>query len=84
MKMKLNDKAVDAFVESGEGFTHPSKWNFEPDDFDGVVVLTLAEAKALRDYTKEFYNNQCHVSDEFEELFDEFRERIIQAESSTK
>ena len=83
MTMKLNDKGAKRIdIETME--YDPRDHEFELDDFDGVVVLTLAEAKALRDYTKEFYNNQCHISDEFEELFDEFRERIIQAESSAK
>lgn len=48
--MKLSDKAVDAFVESGEGFTHPSKWNFEPTDFEDCIVLTLEEATEILDF----------------------------------
>ncbi len=57
---------------------------FESDDFEGVVVLTLAEAKILRYYAIEFYTHQSHLSDDFEELIDDFQERITQAESSMK
>lgn len=42
--MKLTEKAINAFVEDGTGFSHPSKWDFEPTAFKDCVVLTLEES----------------------------------------
>lgn len=67
--MKLTDKAVDAFVESGEGFTHPSKWNFEPTDFEDCVVLTLEEATEILDFLS--YLDMRSYRDSFTDGLDE-------------
>lgn len=55
---------------------------FEQKDFKGSVLLTVEEAKAICDYARDFYVHQSRVSDDFEQLHSDIKERIEQVEMS--
>ena len=53
---------------------------FESNDFEDCVMLTVEEAKAFWDDARDFYVHQSRISDDFEQLLSDIEERIEQAE----
>ena len=77
--MKLTEKAVNDFIENGTGFTHPSKWDFEPTDFEDCVVLTVREAETI-EHIIAIFQHYYNIFDGEMKVWQDLRKRIEEAE----